>query len=138
MKDKNSNRTAIAMIELIFAIVVIGITLMSVPTLVRQASQSGYVAMQQEGINIAASQVNMIMGYHWDENDTNESFYDTILQTAGDSTLLEAGIVGHRAGSPIESSRSFITPSGVRLSATPPASLGSDGAEEIDDIDDLN
>ena len=126
------------MIELIFAIVVIGITLMSVPTLVRQATQSGYVALQQEGINIAASQVNIVMGYHWDENDTNESFYDTILQTSGDSNLSEVGLNGHWAGSPVESSRSFITPSGVRLTATPPASLGPDGAEITDDIDDLN
>ena len=66
-------RKAIAMIELIFAIVIMGIILMSAPMLISNASQSGYVAMQQEGINEAATQVNMIMGHYWDENNVDET-----------------------------------------------------------------
>ena len=137
---KVKKRRAIAMIELIFSIVIIGIVLMSVPMLVKQASESGYVAIQQEAINAAASEINMIMAYHWDENDTNESFYDTVLSTGGgDSNLSEFGSFGHRPGSPNETTRTYIAPSGVRLSATPPASLGKDGALEIaDDIDDFS
>ena len=72
-------RPAIAMIELIFAIVIMGIILMSAPMLISTATKSGYVAIQQEAINEAASQINMIMGYHWDEGSSNEFFIDPIL-----------------------------------------------------------
>ncbi len=44
-------RPAIAMIELIFAIVIIGIVLMSVPQLISTAAKSGYVTIQQEAIS---------------------------------------------------------------------------------------
>jgi hypothetical protein len=75
--NKTTLRPAIAMVELIFAIVIMGIVLMSAPMLISTASKSGYVAIQQEAINEAASQVNMIMGYHWDENNTNGSWDTT-------------------------------------------------------------
>jgi len=44
------HRKAIAMIELIFAIVVMGIVMLSAPMLVNKATQSSYVALQQESI----------------------------------------------------------------------------------------
>ena len=71
---KKTLRPAIAMIELIFALVIMAIVLMSAPMLISTATKSGYVAIQQEAINAAASQVNMIMGYHWDENSADELY----------------------------------------------------------------
>ena len=73
-------RPAIAMIELIFAIVIMGIILMSAPMLISTAAKSGYVAIQQEAINEAASRVNMIMTFHWDANSADETVLDPILQ----------------------------------------------------------
>lgn len=126
------------MIELIFAIVVMGIVLMSAPMLMQQAAKSGYIAIQQEAINEAASQVNMIMGYHWDENDANELYLDPILQvSAGNSGLNENNSSGQptsrRFGTPQESYRTFVRSDGQRLTAS---SLGSDGGDR-DDIDDF-
>ncbi len=138
---KKTLRPAIAMIELIFALVIMGIVLMTAPMLISTAAKSGYVAIQQESINEAASHINMIMGYYWDENGTNSSERVPILQTGGDSELDETtcpgGILtGCRTGTPIESLRNFRVGANERLTATPSSSLGSESDE--DDIDDFN
>jgi type II secretory pathway pseudopilin PulG len=134
-------RPAIAMIELIFAIVIMGIILMSAPQLISTATKSGYVAIQQEAINEAASRVNMIMGYQWDENSADETVLDPILQTASpvtelaESTYIDGNGTGRRIGTPLESYRSFLRPDGSRPTATAAGTLGSDGIEN--DIDDF-
>lgn len=129
-------RPAIAMLELIFAIVIMGIILMSAPQLISTAAKSGYVVIQQEAINEAASQVNMMMGYQWDENDVDERYIDPILVSSGDTDLNEIGTTGRRIGTPEESYRTFIRADGVDdLNASP---LGTDtGDTEEDDIDDF-
>ncbi len=125
------------MLELIFALVIMGIVLMSAPMLIHRAQQSGFVAIQQEAINEAASHLNMILGYHWDENDANEVYLDPILSvTNGDSNLSEYNNTARRIGTPKSSYRTFVRFDGARLSAS--TSLGSDGAGETkDDIDDF-
>ena len=132
-------RPAIAMIELIFAIVIMGIILMSAPMLISTATKSGYVAIQQEAINEAASQINMIMGYHWDENDANEIYLDPILRVSnGYTDLDEDGTTGRRSGTPRESYRSFIRSDGTDdLNASASISFTSDVETEEDDIDDF-
>ena len=75
-------RKAIAMIELIFAIVIMGIALMSAPTLISVSSKSTYTALQQESITAAVSQINMIMTGAWDEMDTNSTIGEPVLSTA--------------------------------------------------------
>ena len=75
-------RPAIAMIELIFAIVVMGITLMSAPMLIERATKSTYVALQQESITAGATQLSMIMTTLWDHNDLNNTNYMPVLTTA--------------------------------------------------------
>jgi len=136
MHKYSTNRPAIAMIELIFAIVVIGITLMSAPMLMQRAAKSGYVAIQQEGINEASAKVSMIMGYHWDEMDANESILDTILKTQSSVTGLNGTI--RRVGTPKESYRSYLDDNGHDYDATISASLGSDATDTFkDDIDDF-
>jgi len=132
-------RPAIAMIELIFALVIIGIVLMTAPMLIRTAAESGYVTIQQEAINEAASQVNMIMGHHWDESTTDDSFLDPIVQVSstGDTELEEANVsgflTGHRLGTPQESYRGFVRSDGQRLSAS--AIIGNTLKNNIDDFD---
>ena len=132
-------RPAIAMLELIFAIVIMAIILMSAPRLISTAAQSGYVAIQQEAINEAASQVNMIMGFHWDESTANELYLDPILRvTSGDAALDEEGSTGRRPGTPKESYRSFVRSDGVDDLAAD-TSLGLESNETVeDDIDDFS
>ena len=136
--SKKTLRPAIAMIELIFAIVIIGITLMSAPMLISTATKSGYVAIQQESINEAASHVNMIMGYQWDENDVNELYIDPILRvsSSGDSDLNEDNNTARRLGTPKESYRTFVRSDSLDFDASVASALGNDGGDR-DDIDDF-
>jgi len=79
-------KKAVAMIELIFALVIMGIVLMSAPMLIQQSVNSSNVALQQEAIVAAASQTSIILSMHWDENNTNVA--------AGESPILDVNNVG--------------------------------------------
>ena len=143
--NKKAFRPAIAMIELIFALVIMGIVMMSAPMLISTATKSGYVAVQQEGINEAASRVNMILGFHWDDaaTDDNETRLDVILTASGGHTDLNevnrtigsGWIVGWRKGTPIESYRNFLDGDGNRYTATPSGSFDEGDKDDIDDFD---
>ena len=136
MHYKKSFRPAIAMIELIFSIVIMGIVLMSAPMLISTATQSTYVALQQEGINEAASRVNMIMGYAWDENNTNTDYVPPILHvTAGHADLNVSGTTARRQGTPSQSQRTYIA-SDANTSNFFASPLGPDGGD-ADDVDDF-
>jgi len=127
-------RPAIAMIELIFAIVVMGIVMLSVPQLLNTASQSGYVAIQQEAINEASTQVNIIMGHYWDENNITGHDITVLNTTNGDVNLRAAAGTGpafRRAGTPDKSHRQF---GKTQYAASP---IGSEAGDR-DDIDDFN
>jgi len=127
-------KKAIALIELIFAIVVMGIALMSAPMLLSTAAKSTNVALQQEGINEAVSQMNLILTYPWDQNDTGTSCIPPVLHVAnGDSELDEASN-DRRVGVPLTSSSRTFNCNGKEYSAGP---IGQEGSV-IDDIDDFN
>ena len=134
---KYTNHTmqpAIAMIELIFAIVVMGIVMMSVPQLLTTASKSGYVAIQQEAINEASTQMNIILGYKWDENNTGT--HVTILNTTNGDSNLSSKILfpTRRQGTPSNSLRVF---SSNEYNASQ-IGLDFSDAGKIDDMDDFN
>jgi len=125
-------RRAIAMIELIFAIVIMGIVLMSAPQLISTAAQSTNVGLQQESINEAAARINMILTYPWDQNDTNDSCIPPVLHvTNGDTALLEVGSTARHVGVDINSSSHTFICEGQEFSAS---ALGSDGSDDIDDF----
>lgn len=127
-------RPAIAMIELIFAIMVMGIVLMSAPRLIGVAAKSGYIAIQQEAINEASTQVNLVMNQYWDEALADDTMFPPVLRTTnGDADLQENNNTGLRNGTPRYSSRSFVRSDGSRLNASV---LGPDGGDR-DDVDDF-
>ena len=129
---------AVAMIELIFAIVIMSIVMLSAPMLMKTASESGYVAIQQENIGEVASHVNIILGHYWDENNTDDSYDPVVLNTNSPTAALEeVGTTGLRAGTPNSSSRKYVSIAGERGTATPLASLGPDTGDR-DDMDDFN
>ena len=140
--NKHTLRPAIAMIELIFALVIMGIVLMSAPRLISSATQSSYVSIQQEAISEAASQANMIMGYEWDEEDTNSSFLSPILIVASGHGDLNTSLTTYRRnGTPPESERASVRDDGTHdIAATTALALGKEGTliNDIDDFDDSN
>jgi len=128
-------RRAVAMIELIFALVVMGLVLMSAPTLIGISVQSTTVALKQESINEASTRLNMILTYAWDENDTNASCIPPVLQVSqGDSELAENGNTGRRVGVPLNSNSHTFECGSKKYAAS---ALGSDN-DDADDIDDFN
>jgi Tfp pilus assembly protein PilV len=139
-------KRAIALIELIFAIVVIGITLISVPNLIKTTTKASSQAITQEAVSNAVSHMNLILSSFWDEQATNPKYSNPILYVkGGDSQLNEAtdtngNLLGRRVGSPKTTSRRFATDiSGNKLKATEPINFGFDNNEtEPDDVDDFN
>lgn len=127
-------RPAIAMIELIFALVVMGIVMMSAPMLIATAKESTSVALQQEGINEAASRINMILTYPWDQNDTNDSCIPPVLHvTKGKLALDMVAGTGRRIGVPIQSNSHTFVCAGKEFNAS---AIAVDGLDDIDDFND--
>ena len=137
-------RRAIAMIELIFAIVVMGLVLMSAPMLLQQAKESTFVSLQQESIAAAASHISIVLSQAWDQGDTNTSLNAPVLiVTNGDSNLEMNASTGKRNGTPRLSNRTFLTPTGGTISASPLSTFGKidasgDGDGIYNDIDDYS
>jgi len=129
------------MVELIFAITIMGIALMAIPNLLAVSAKSGYVTIQQEAISEASAHINSILTYQWDEEDSNESFLPPVLGVSnGDDELDEVGTSGIRKGTPPQSYRKFVNYRGERFNAS--TTLGADTGEssqnDYDDIDDFN
>ncbi len=70
MEITYKSKKGIAMIELIFSLVIMGIVLLTAPLLIQQSIRSSNIALQQEAIAAAASQTAIILSMHWDENNT--------------------------------------------------------------------
>jgi hypothetical protein len=136
--ETNYGRPAIAMIELIFAIVIMGIVMMSAPMLISTAKKTVDVALQQEGINEAVTRVTMVLTHEWDENVTaNIASSDCapLLHVAsGDPELNITN--GRRIGIDVNSSARTSRCGTNEFNAS--VTLGSDGGETAkDDIDDF-
>ena len=143
-------RKGIALLELIFAMVVIAITLLAVPNLIQQTTKASNQVVTQESVSTAASQINMIMSLFWDENATDPKYNNPVLVVEqSNPDLVEANktisgtayFLARRAGSPKSTPRRYtVNISGNKLTATPPANLGTDtnDAGEMDDVDDYN
>jgi hypothetical protein len=116
-------RYGIAMIELIFSIVIMGIVLMSAPMLIHTSINSGYISLQQEAISVLASQVNLVLVKSWDANTVGEPI---ILGTQGDKSL------SSRQG---RMSRTLTLSTGGTLNA---GSIGYEQNDTFNDIDDFD
>ena len=78
-------RKAASMIELVIAIVVMGIAMMTLPLMLTTTQSNNAFAMQQEGILAARTKLGDILTYRWDKNseqngsikvlDTNSSYF---------------------------------------------------------------
>lgn len=128
-------RSAMSMIELVFAIVIMGISVMSLPLILTQVQSNNAFAMQQEAILAAKTKIGDILTYEWDENS-----YDTtaqrayVLDTASDAELSRIAGTTLRVGHVnAENRRKFF---GVATNPTTAGTLGNDG--NFNDIDDFS
>lgn len=130
-------KRGIAMVELIFALVIMGIVLLSAPMLIQQSIQSSNVAYQQESIAAIASHTGVLLSKHWDEENTKN--------TAGVSPVLQLSVAA--GGSPydfsgisFDSNVSGRTTSIADVNLTASTNLGQDNGDpdDFNDIDDYH
>jgi len=95
-------RKAFTLIELIFAIVVISIVLLSLPSLTQATNESSEGSLAQEAIFIASAKIAQVLTYHWDENSVDNT---VLLSTAkvvdvagGDAAYAREGTSTRRKG----------------------------------------
>lgn len=130
-------RPAIAMIELIFAIVIMGITLLSAPLIMNMSTQSSTVAMQQESIAAASSQISLILTHPWDEGDSNATSGYGILNVTDEDTELAPAVRLSLATRPFIKRRYNVAPQ--ETNASLPATFGETGDNiPENDIDDFH
>jgi len=95
---KNRKRSAFTMIELIFAIVVIGISVLSLP-MVTQVTQRGIESnIVQEAIFAASSELMGATSGYWDENsmqDMNVSHLSRVIDISNDCNATTQLRPGH-------------------------------------------
>lgn len=132
-------RKAISMIELVIAIVVMGIVVASIPMVLTQTNDNIAFAVKQEAIMAAKTRIGDIMTYEWDERSydaTNAMRF--ILGTNSPDAQLNDRNGTVRIGGVIGSGRRRVSPIG--FNATANGNLGKDvgeGANDFDDIDDF-
>lgn len=101
-------RKAASMLELVIAIVVMGIAVMSLPLILTQSQNANAVALQQEVILATKTKLGYILSYEWDANsyDANASV-SRVLDTNGSTSANAAFDTNstHRIGHVIADNR---------------------------------
>jgi prepilin-type N-terminal cleavage/methylation domain-containing protein len=78
-------RSGFSLIELVLSIVIIAISLMSVPMLLSQSSKSNQYALIQESVMAARTKIGNILTFQWDNNSTS---YDLSHSSTIDGVLV--------------------------------------------------
>lgn len=88
-------KAGFTLIELIFAIVVIAISVVSLPMLTQATSKAVDVNLIQEAIFAASSELNSAISAHWDENSLEDN-NDSLARVIDDgSCLTSRQKIGH-------------------------------------------
>jgi len=122
------------LVELVIAIVVMGIALMSIPLMLSQANKSDEFSINQEAILAGTTKVTDILTYPW--NETNSSTVQYIFDvTNGDSDLNRSQSDHNRR---IGNFKAKYRRKFYNQITEANATLGHDKGNEFDDIDDFN
>ena len=135
------------MIELIFAIVIIGITVISLPMMTQATSKGIENSIVQEAVFAAAAELNQAVTYHWDENSMEVNATDSlarVIEVAANDCDDNASSPNYRRRPGhitqdkhrrcLESNWSLIGPSAEPFTPDP----GEASLSDYDDLDDLH
>lgn len=125
-------RTAFTMIELIFAIVIIAISVISLPMVSQIAARNVENSLLQEAIFAASTELNQVVSYYWDDNsmEGNSSLSRVVWTSNTDcnnDTKLRPGHINqpyHRRCND--------------NNATRPSTVFGPESGDLDDLDDVN
>ncbi len=120
-------RSAFSMIELIFAIVIIGVAVLSLPMMSQVTSKGIENNLAQETIFAASAELNQVMSYYWDERSTEDdaNALSRVIDSnndCNDTTKQRIGHVNRRC---------------VNSNSNAAPTIGSDSGD-LDDIDDVS
>ena len=128
-------RKASSMLELVIAIVVMGIAMMTLPMMLTRVQSNNEFAMQQEAVLMARTELGDILTYPWDGNSTDSSLNVGVLDTtSGDSDFNRSTDSIRRKGHVKADKRRkfFATPTYATLKSN----FGTTGTPgDIDDFD---
>lgn len=130
-------RSAMSMLELVFAIVIMGIAVMSLPLILTQVQTNNAFALQQEAILAAKTKIGDILTYEWDDRSYNATAQRSFVlyTTNGDPELDCNATTNRRIGHINADYRRKCSVTGATTSAI--GDIGADGGD-LDDIDDFN
>lgn len=128
-------RSAMSMLELVFAIVIMGIAVMSLPLILTQVQTNNAFALQQEAILAAKTKIGDILTHEWDNNsyDTTAQRSFVLYTTNGDPELDCNATTNRRIGHINADYRRKCSVVGATASAIIGADVG-----DLDDIDDFS
>jgi len=133
-------KSAFSLLEVVFAIIIMGITMVTLPVMMSSNDKGIDTTLIQEAIFGASAELNQVLSYRWDENSINETVDPKALGLSGVvqtsysdcDTNTSSPTYGLRPG--------HITQPKHRkclLNFPTTSTLGSD-AGDLDDIDDVS
>lgn len=132
-------RKATSILELVIAIVVMGIAIMSLPLVLTQSQNANAVALQQEVILATKTKLGYILSYEWDANsyDANASVsrvLDTNSSITSANAAFDANSTTHRTGHIIADNRRRLRDNMARPTIAGSANWGNVALADIDDF----
>ena len=132
-------RRGASMIELVIAIVVMGIAVMSLPLILTQSQNSNAMALQQEAILATKTKLGYLLSYEWDANsyDPTASVSRVLNTTASSSANDDFDTTtSRRIGHVIADNRRKLRDNNA--SPTPDDGNAAWGNALLEDIDDFD
>jgi len=134
-------KSAFSLLEVVFAIIIMGITMVTLPVMMSSNDKGIDLNLAGEAIFGASAELNQVLSYRWDENSIDET---VDVNATGLSRVIETSY--NDCNNDANSSRYRLRPGHIVQSlhreclmktATSPSSLGSDSGD-LDDIDDVS
>lgn len=90
-------RTAFTMIELIFAIIVISIVVISMPMMMKTNEDAVAGNIVQEALFASSAKMMQVLSYPWDENSTdNTGVYGKVIDISGGTAAYNGGTAAYK------------------------------------------
>lgn len=135
-------RKAISLIELVFAIVIMGFSIMAFPLILSQTSNAIAIAIQQEAVLAAKTYIGTILSHDWDKNsvDFSVSGGKALVLHATDSADFPV-VDGMRKGHIVGQGRRkmlYDATSVIYANPTKTTDTANWGSGDKSDVDDFN
>ncbi len=128
-------REGFSLIELVLAIVIIAISLMSIPLMLQQSGKSDSFALVQESILATRTKMGNILSFKWDENSTENTGAMSVIRALD---VTHGAVDLNRSGSSVRRRGHVFTNLRRRMFDTPTYPLYEINTLDKDDVDDFH